>query len=624
MRHNLRWIVCTLILTVATVGVSGCSDSSSETKGYPNGGLLAESNDLADSSAVILDARSADAYNAGHIPGALNVRWQLFVDASVNLLPIVDLETLLGGAGLTRNSRIIIYDDTTASWGAAGRLFWMFEYLGCKHVRVLDGGWDKWIADGNSPETASHILPAAIFTADVNSNVVSTKEHVVSRMNDKDFVIIDTRTDEEFNGWILYGEARGGHVPGAVQIPYAWSFKDDKTLLEYADMKAMFESRGVTKDKEVTAYCTVGIRSAFAYFLCRLMGYDRVSNYAGSISDWAAANPAQYPMEQLAHFDKLVYPAWVKQVIDYHKPGSATEAPPEYPYDRDHKYLIFETQWGTLDEATAYTNGHIPGAIHSNSDTYENGYPRWFLISDDALYAAMGSMGITADTTVIVYSDSPIFAARLWWILMYGGVADVRFLNGGYEQWAASGLPVEKTVNSPVPTTYDGFAKPEYIATTDYLYNHYTDTASEFLADVRSYDEYIGKISGYSYVAMKGRIPNAVWAHDGDDSSLSYHDADWTLRSYTEVKNFWSSIGMTSATPNMFDKEAIFYCGSGYRSALAFLYGYLMGYDNIRNYSDGWEGWSTAYTEDAVNCAGSITPGWCQDMSGRPVATGTP
>ena len=155
---------------------------------------------------------------------------------------------------------------------------------------------------------------------------------------------------------------------------------------------------------------------------------------------------------------------------------------------------------------------------------YENGAPRWFLIPDADLKAAIGSMGITADTTVVVYSDSRIFAARLWWILKYAGVTDVRFMNGGSQQWLANGYETETTINYPVPAIFSGTTHPEYLATTDYVFSQYTNTDTTLIADVRSKDEYDGLISGYSYVNAKGRIPNSVWASDGDDGSSVYND----------------------------------------------------------------------------------------------------
>jgi 3-mercaptopyruvate sulfurtransferase SseA len=570
---------------------------------------------------VIIDARAATAYAAGHIPGATNIQHSAYWTKGVGLKDSATLASQLGAAGIARDMKIVIYDNTTASWGAAGRIFWMLEYLGCTDVHIMNGGWDKWVADGKPTQTAAVTLPPTTFTAQVNSAAKATSQHIVTRLYDRDFAVIDARTDEEYMGWQLYGETRGGHIPSAVHIPYAWFFNEDKTTLSQQNLKQLLESRGITSDKEVTSHCTAGIRSGFVYFILRLMGYPRCSNYDASIWEWA--DDANLPMEKAANFATAVYPGWVKALIDYHKPGSTTTAPPEYSYDRSHKYLIFETQWGSIDDMqkgwadNSYLLGHIPGAIHSNSDTYENNYPRWFLLPDTELKAAVGSMGITADTTVVVYSDSPIFAARLWWILKYAGVADVRFLNGGYTQWVANGLPTETTINDPTATTYVGTTHPEYLATTDYVFSQYLNTATTTLVDVRAGSEYAGAISGYSYLAAKGRIPGAVWAYNADDSSQYYHDSDGTLRSYTEIGEMWRGLGVTSG------KELIFYCGGGYRSSLAFLYAYLMGFPNIRNYSDGWEGWSTTYTEDPTYQQG-VTPGWRQDPSGRPIATGGP
>jgi 3-mercaptopyruvate sulfurtransferase SseA len=589
---------------------------------FPNAGLLVSAdsvqNSIGEESLVIIDARTAG-YETSHIPGAINVQFGEYLTWGVGLLPVADLESKLSAAGLRRGMTFVIYDNTSASFGAAGRIFWMLEYLGCNNVHILDGGWDKWVADGRPTETAVNPLPASTFRAIVKPSLKSKKWHIWKRLNDKDFTIIDSRTDEEYIGWQLYGEARGGHIPQAVQIPYAWYFNADKTVKSYSSIKKIFKAKGITTDKEVTAYCTLGIRSGFTYFLLRLMGYPEASNYDGSIAEWSATT--WLPMEKARSFSTIVYPSWVKALIDYHKPGSTASAPPEYPYDRNHKYLIFETQWGTLDYATAYKRGHIPGAIHSDSDIYENGYPRWFLLPAADLHAAMGSMGITANTTVVVYSNSNIFAARLWWILKYAGVKDVRFLNGGYKQWRASGYPGQRKINDPVPAIFDGSVRPRYRATTNYVFSHYADTDTALLADVRSKGEYVGNTSGYSYLEAKGRIPNAIWASNADDSGPVYNDNDGTLRSYAEVKQIWNNRGITSTgASNLFDKEVIFYCGGGYRSSLAFLYAYLMGYKNIRNYSDGWEGWSTTYTEDS-SCGG-ITPGWCQTPSGRPIVMG--
>lgn len=586
---------------------------------YPNAGLLVDKTALT-GAAVIIDARSTAQYAAGHIPGAINVLNSDYWTAGTGLKATATLEAQLGAAGIIPTSNIVIYDDTTASWGAAGRLFWMLEYLGSTDVHILNGGWDKWVADvANTPTTTATTLPAATFTASVQPAKILSGAQIAAKLGNANFAVIDARTDEEFNGWQLYGETRGGHIPGAYNIPYATFYNADKTTLSYQSLKQMFESRGITTDKEVTSYCTAGIRSGHVYFLLRLMGYTQASNYDASMFEWSADTTK--PEEKAANFKDLVYPAWVNSLIAYHAPGSVTAAPPEYKdalgvtYDRTHKYLILENQWGiTADQTTGYLAGHIPGAIHSDTDPWESGAtdPLYSLLPDATLIAHAGELGITPDTTVVVYSNDLVFAARLWWLLKYLGVTDVRMLNGGYAAWTGAGYAGETTVNNPVPTTYSGTVNAAVIATTANVLSVYNSTSTQ-MVDVRSDKEYLGTTSGYSYLDLMGRIPGALWAYDG--SSLSYADADGTLRSYTDVRSMWKTRGIQSTgTATLLDKDAVFYCGGGYRSGLSYFYAHLMGYTNIRNYADGWAGWST------VPSAWGTT----QVPTGRPVASGTP
>lgn len=649
---HLTILITTLALM--TLLLAGCGESVSHKEAttptdttppaaidlnYPNAQLLVSGAELettiaaaaASTGAVIIDSRPAQAYANGHIRGAISLPHAELADEALNLKSPAELATLLGNKGLSTSSPIIVYDDTTASWGAAGRLFWALEYLGCSDVHLLNGGWDKWLAEGRPTETTANSLPAATFSATLNPTLLASAADIRNKLGDPQFALIDTRSDEEFNGWRLYGEARGGHISGAIQLPYEWSYNADKTILSYPALKEMLETRGLSADKEIVAYGTAGIRSGFAYFLGRLMGYTTVANYDASIWEWAAANSSEYPMEKLEKYSELVHPGWVKAVIDYHAPASSAAQPANYPYARDHNYLIFETQWGSFEDMAngwadnSYLTGHIPGAIHSNSDTYENGYPRWFMLPDAELKAAAGSMGITADTTVIVYSSSPIFSARLWWILKYLGVTDVRLMNGGFDAWTAAGYAGETTINTPTATTFSGTTQPAHLATTADVADSYTDSDT-VIADVRTYEEYSGEVSGYSYVVNKGRIPAAIYAFHADNPDRAYLDDDGTFRSYRAVKQMWSTIGIETATASTFSKDVIFYCGSGYRSSISYLYAYLMGIENVRNYSDGWEGWSTDYVEDSSYVATEQIPGstdgWRQERSEHPIANG--
>ncbi len=541
---------------------------------------------------VIIDARSAG-YEAGHIPGAISLKWSDYVDASKNLKPVADLEEQLGAAGLSSDMVFVIYDDTTASWGAAGRVFWMLEYLGCGKAHVLNGGWDKWSADGRATEVESNTLRAARFAADVQDDALMTKDRLADRLGDGDFVVIDSRTDEEFNGWTLYGEARGGHITGAVQLPYAGFFKEDKTILDYDDLKELFEANGITSDKEVTSYCTVGIRSGFVYFVLRTLGYPRVSNYDGSIAEWSA--DSSLPMEKMENYQALVYPEWVDKLIK-------GENPPTYP---GNGYVILYTSYEprysenrTDYVGTLYETGHIPGAIFMDTYSIENGptseYGAGYASPVDAnvrpipeLQDFLGSLGITKDMTVVVYANDDITmmtAGRTAWALLLAGV-DVRLLNGNYAGWVAYGGDIETTPNTLAPVDFgDDPGNPQYLATTDDVLAVANGVSTNaVIADDRSWEEFIGDSNSYySYFNELGRIKTARWV--GDWWELTREDFQF-LKTYTEVEQDWIDAGFTAG------KQMYFYCGTGWRSGLYTFTAYLMGW-TAANYDGGWFEWS--------------------------------
>jgi len=144
MKKITNGLWCLLLVTMVALLATGCVQDSTS---YPNASLLITGDQLEElissqtTNMVIIDAR--DYGNASQkVPGSINLRWKEFVNSSVNLKSVAELEKLLGAAGLSRDKKIIIYDNAMHSWGSAGRMFWMLEYLGCDDVHILDGGWD--------------------------------------------------------------------------------------------------------------------------------------------------------------------------------------------------------------------------------------------------------------------------------------------------------------------------------------------------------------------------------------------------------------------------------------------------------------------------------------------------
>lgn len=321
MRKYRSFLMVLLLTALLSTLLAGCGNSGGETTPappqtgdptlFPHAALLASPTEVIPPQTIVLDARRNVAdYNAGHIPGAIFAPPRFFAKVGEDevLLPDGELATILGFMGIARDSKILIYDNTTESLGSGGRLFWILEHLGCTNVTVLNGGWDQWKAQDMPVETidiAHAPITPVVFTAAVNPAVeYVTKEYVAEHFlpaPDDGFILIDVRTDDEYKGLKLYEAPLPGHIPGAFNFPYAKCFNADKTILNFKDLKLVLESQGIKLDNEkMVAYSTVGHRSGFFYFLCRLMGYSNVANYTGSIVDWGKASltdPIAYPMQ---------------------------------------------------------------------------------------------------------------------------------------------------------------------------------------------------------------------------------------------------------------------------------------------------------------------------------------
>jgi 3-mercaptopyruvate sulfurtransferase SseA len=402
------------------------------------------------------------------------------------------------------------------------------------------------------------------------SQTVISKKDLTDKLKNKDVVALDVRTEEAYNGWKLDGVARGGHIQGAVDFPIAWTknAKDEQ-------IKSILKAKGVTEDKTVVVYDNKGEQSAQAADTLKKLGYNKILIYKGGMAEWAA--DASLPVDGLKNYSSLVYPAWINQLIK----GEKSEAAPA----KDYK--IFEVSWG---EPKDYKLGHIPGAIHLDTNTIES-EPLWNRVSDKALEAMLVKNGVTQDTTVILYGVDSTAATRAASIIMYSGVKDVRLLNGGFDAWKNAGLAVETKENQPVPVKDFGVkvpAHPEYILDMPQAKEVLADKDSK-LVSIRSWDEQIGKTSGYSYIKPKGRIKGDVWGHAGSDANHmeEYRNIDNTMRNANEIAAFWKASGITSD-----QKRVSFYCGTGWRASEAFFDAYLMGWKNISVYDGGWFEWS--------------------------------
>ncbi|NOZ86956.1 MAG: thiosulfate sulfurtransferase [Deltaproteobacteria bacterium] len=406
-------------------------------------------------------------------------------------------------------------------------------------------------------------------------------ERLAEVIGDGRYRIIDARRIDAYNGWCMKGEARGGHIRGAKSIPAAWSQQED--------WPQIIRSKGITSVEHIVVYGYTDDEIQAVADRFSAEGYPEVGVYTGFVDEWCANS--DLPMERLENYHKLVYPEWVEKLVSGKKP-------PGFSGD---KFAICHCHYRNRAD---YDLGHIPGAVAV--DTLELESPgTWNRRSPEELMKALTKMGITADTTVVVYgrfsfprnedphpgsSAGHLGAFRCAVIMIYAGVKDVRILNGGIASWGERGYALSREENRLEPVDDFGVeapARPEIFIDTPEA-RQVLASPGDNLISVRSWNEFVGKVSGYNYILKKGRIPGAVFGNCGSDAyhMENYRNMDLTTREYHEVEDMWRGIGITP------DRFNAFYCGTGWRASEAFMNAYLMGWKNIAVYDGGWFEWS--------------------------------
>ena len=237
------------------------------------------------------------AYEQGHVEGAIGLNWRKDLQQHPvrDLIDKKELEALLSRAGVTNDATIAIYGDNN-NWFAAW-FFWLLKYYGHKDVRLVNGGRAKWTAEGRPLTNAVPTFAASTYTAkSPDASVRALRDLVLERVHDGKAKIVDVRSPKEYSGELLApenlpqeGAQRGGHIPGAQNVPWATAVAEDGRFKSADELRAIYEGKGLAKGSEVIAYCRIGERSAHTWFVLRyLLGHDKVRNYDGSWTEWGS------------------------------------------------------------------------------------------------------------------------------------------------------------------------------------------------------------------------------------------------------------------------------------------------------------------------------------------------
>lgn len=241
--------------------------------------------------------------NKGTVRGAVATSWQELCTCSEEygnagddtwgkIPEPADLAKRLGALGLDKSKEIITLGHTLDGWGEDARVAWELRTAGYENVKIVDGGIDALLGAGAEKQSGgSEPVPCEVTIDKTDmTHVMETPELV---KNFDQYKIVDVRTEKEYNGATKYGEARGGHIKGAVSVPYPDLFNSDGTLKPNDEIVSMFKAQGVEKTDKVVTYCTGGIRSAYAQMVLEMCGYENTYNYDQSYWNWCVENEVE-------------------------------------------------------------------------------------------------------------------------------------------------------------------------------------------------------------------------------------------------------------------------------------------------------------------------------------------
>jgi len=274
----------------------------SENKGYTHPEMLVDADwvqdHLHDPNVRLIEVDvNTRSYDEGHIPGAVGFNWMKELQDQVVRAPIrkEHLEQLLSSAGVSNDTTIILYGDNN-NWFAAWAL-WIFKYYEHKDVRLLDGGRVKWVADQRELTTeVPSYAPTTYHAGSPDLEIRAFRDQVLGWVGRTEIGLVDVRSPGEYSGELLApanlpqeGAQRGGHIPGAANIPWGTAVREDGTFKSADELRAIYGGKGITPDKEIIAYCRIGERSSHTWFVLNyLLGYPQVRNYDGSWTEWGS------------------------------------------------------------------------------------------------------------------------------------------------------------------------------------------------------------------------------------------------------------------------------------------------------------------------------------------------
>lgn len=442
--------------------------------------------------------------------------------------------------------------------------------------------------------------------ADVDT---ATEEEVQGFMNDTDekTVLVDSRAQESYAGWALEGAKNGGHLKNSALFSERWLDCDySGSAPRTAYLERAMEAQNITKDSDIIVYDYDGehAKDVASYFVEQ--GIKDVSIYqANDMID------AGTDLESYTNYDRFLPTEIVKSISDV-KTGKSSELSEDAKAiigDNMDKVVLIDVAWGNAKASSYFSAGHVPGAVHINTDSYER--PRvyvpekrsdyakeWRLISLEEFRDSLcPQYGITKDSIVILTGTSSSPQGRLGFMLRSLGVKTYA-MSGLLTAWQYNGYDLDTDESTLViPTSVDRFgsdaiANPDEILWMDDIKAILSGEKEGQVADNRDEDEWNGEYSGYGYHDLAGKIEGSVWCSSGDEENGEYFtNIDGTARTQQELKAYMESNGLDTS------KTVAFFCGDSWGAAKIAYWCQSVDLNNIKEWGNGWIPWSNEGNE---------------------------
>ena len=253
-------------------------------------------------------------YDTGHIPGAVNIDWHADLNdpQQRDYINPEQFAALMSRNGITPDTTVVFYGDKNNWW--ATYAFWVFQLFGHTNAKIMNGGRMKWLAEGRelSKERPSYAAANYPVPQRDDSKIRAFRDDVLQHLT-AGKPLVDVRSPGEYRGELLHmadypqeGAMRGGHIPGARNVPWARAANPDGTFKSPEELRAIYEEeQGLNPNDDIVAYCRIGERSSHSWFvLTYLLGYPNVRNYDGSWTEWG--NSVRVPIEKLSRVERSV------------------------------------------------------------------------------------------------------------------------------------------------------------------------------------------------------------------------------------------------------------------------------------------------------------------------------